>query len=165
MRSAGGRCRCRQRVETSGVPSPTTSLAARRSRASRPGSWRKDGSEFDAAVACAPLRDKPGGPGGFVGVIEDISDRKRTERELRRSEAYLAEAQGLSRTGCFGWSVGSGEIYWSDEAYRIFGCDRARRPTVELVLERTHPEDRSFVRETIAGAQRRQQGFDVEHRC
>ncbi len=51
------------------------------------------------------------------------AERKRAEEALRRSETYLAEAQRLSRTGSFGWNVSSGEIYWSDETFRIFECD------------------------------------------
>src|ERR1700688_3449272 len=55
---------------------------------------------------------------------------------LRRSEAYLAEAQRLSRTGSFGWNLSSGEIYWSDETYRLVGFDRSTKPTFELVYQR-----------------------------
>src|ERR1700733_5273152 len=47
----------------------------------------------------------------------------RAEQALRRSEAYLAEAQRLSHTGSFGWDVSSGEIYWSEETFRIFECE------------------------------------------
>ena len=61
----------------------------------------------------------------------DIAERKRAEEELRRSEAYLAEAQRLSHTGTFGWMVSSGEIFWSNETFRIFEYDRATKPSVE----------------------------------
>lgn len=63
----------------------------------------------------------------------DIAERKRAEEELRRSEAYLAEAQRLSHTGTFGWMVSSGEIFWSNETFRIFEYDRATKPSVERV--------------------------------
>src|SRR5712671_4177696 len=53
------------------------------------------------------------------------ADRKRAEESLLRSETYLAEAQRLSSTGSFGWNVSSGEIYWSEETFRIFEFDRA----------------------------------------
>src|SRR6202048_1907508 len=68
------------------------------------------------------------------------TERKRAEEALRQSETYLAEAQRLSRTGSFGWDVSSGEIYWSEETYKIFEYDRAVKPTLELVFGRIHPE-------------------------
>jgi signal transduction histidine kinase/CheY-like chemotaxis protein len=92
------------------------------------------------------------------------AERKRAEESLRQSETYLAEAQRLSRTGSFGWNVSSGEIYWSDETFRIFECDPVTKPTVELVIERTHPADRVLVRQTIDRASSERCGFDFEHR-
>ena len=96
-------------------------------------------------------------------ACEDITERKRAEEELWRSEAYLAEAQRLSHTGTFGWTVSSGELYWPDQTYRIFEYDRTEKPTVELVLQRTHPEDLALTRQTIEGAQQ-ESSFDLEHR-
>src|SRR6202048_2173437 len=64
------------------------------------------------------------------------AERKKAEEALRRSEMYLAEAQRLSHTGSFDWDVLSGEIYWSDEAYRIFECERTIKPTVQMVIDR-----------------------------
>src|SRR5437870_5072295 len=84
--------------------------------------------------------------------------------DLRRSEAYLAEAQRASHTGSFGWSVSSGHIVWSDETFRILEYDPACKPTVEVVLQRTHPEDRAFVQATLDQAARDRKAFDFEHR-
>jgi PAS domain S-box-containing protein len=92
------------------------------------------------------------------------AQRKRAERALRHSEAYLLEAQRLSRTGSFGWDVVSGQIYWSDETFRIFGCDPATAPTLQTVVERTHPEDRADVRETIERAAAEKCDFAHEYR-
>ncbi len=94
----------------------------------------------------------------------EIAERKRAEKALRRSEAYLAEAQRLSRTGSFGWNVLTGENSWSDETYRIFEYDPRTTPTLELVLERTHPEDREIVRQVIVHASGGGSSFDIEHR-
>ena len=91
-------------------------------------------------------------------------ERKRAEETLRRSEAYLAEAQKLSRTGSFGWNVVTGELYWSAETFCIVGYDRTVKPTLELVYERTHPQDRTLVRETLNRATRDEAGLDFEHR-
>jgi signal transduction histidine kinase/CheY-like chemotaxis protein len=92
------------------------------------------------------------------------AERKKAEAAFRRSEMYLAEAQRLSHTGSFGWNPASGEIYWSDETYRIFECDPTITPTVQLVLDRTHPDDRAGLRQVIDRAAIERSEFTVEHR-
>ena len=84
--------------------------------------------------------------------------------ELRRSETYLTEAQRLSRTGSFGWNVSSGEIYWSEESFRIFGYDKTLSPTTDMVLQRIHPEDRALVKSTVDLASKEGKDIDLEHR-
>src|SRR6202790_5182218 len=64
------------------------------------------------------------------------AERKRAEESLRQSEAYLAEAQGLSHAGSFGWRPSTGEIIWSEETFRIFENDQNTKPTLELALLR-----------------------------
>ncbi len=83
------------------------------------------------------------------------------QRAEQRSEAYLAEAQRLSHTGSFGWRVSTGEILWSEETFRIFQYDRTTKPTVELILQRVHPEDAALMKQTIERASR--DGKDFEH--
>jgi signal transduction histidine kinase len=97
-------------------------------------------------------------------LTKEVLQRKRAEEALQRSETYLAEAQRISHTGSFGWDVSSGQIFWSEEAFRIFENDPANQPTVEVILQRTHPEDRAFVQETINQAARNRKAFDFEHR-
>src|SRR6201997_26054 len=86
------------------------------------------------------------------------------ERKLHRSEAYLAEAQRLSHTGSFGWRPSTGEIIWSEETFRIFQYDRTTTPTVELILQRVHPEDTALVKQTIERATQDGKNFEHEHR-
>ena len=95
---------------------------------------------------------------------EERSERRQAEEALQRSEVYLSEAQRLSHTGSFGWRVASGEIYWSEETYRIFGLELTIRPTLDLALERIHPEDRQLVQEVIQSASQSENDFDFEHR-
>src|ERR1700687_411642 len=92
------------------------------------------------------------------------AERKRAEESLRQSEAYLAEAQRLSHAGSFGWKPSTGEINWSDETFRIFQYDRSTKPTVELVLQRVHPEDAAFVQQTIERASQDAKDFNHEYR-
>jgi PAS domain S-box-containing protein len=92
------------------------------------------------------------------------AERKQVEDALRRSEMYLAEAQRLSHTGSFGWDVASGKIYWSDETYRIFECEPTINPTVETVIDRTHPDDRTYLRQVIERVSIERRGFNAEHR-
>jgi PAS domain S-box-containing protein len=91
-------------------------------------------------------------------------ENARLYSDLHRSEAFLAEGESISHTGSFGWSLPSGEIYWSEETYQIFEYDRATTPTLELVLERIHPDDRDFVQTTLDRAVRERESFDLEHR-
>src|SRR6267154_299706 len=84
--------------------------------------------------------------------------------ELQSSEAYLAVAQRLSHTGSFGWDVFSGKLYWSEETFRIFERDPAHQPTVDFVLQRTHPQDRAVVQQTIDRARQYRTALDFEHR-
>src|SRR3984893_17476618 len=95
---------------------------------------------------------------------QERTELSRAEEGLRRSEAYLAEAQRLSHTGSFGWNVSSGEIFWSRETFRIFEYESTTKVTIELIVQRTHPEDRSTVQELIERVSRERKDFDIEHR-
>lgn len=111
-----------------------------------------------------------------VTLLEPASERKSPEtasledqlrlaiKELRRSEAYLTEAQSLSLTGSFGWNVFSGELVWSKETFRILEYDEATKPTLELVFKRVHPGDVAIVEKTIERAACEESDFDFEHR-
>jgi PAS domain S-box-containing protein len=94
----------------------------------------------------------------------ECAERKKAEEAFRRSEMYLAEAQRLSHTGSFGWNISSGEIFWSEESFRIFGYDSNVKPSIELVVQRVHPDDLALVQRVIDRAANDQQDFDFEHR-
>src|ERR1700737_2818582 len=93
-----------------------------------------------------------------------MEDQKRIEAALRHSEMYFTEAQKLSGTGSFGWNIASGEIIWSDQTFRIFGCDPMMNPTAEFIVQRTHPEDRAAVQQTITQASIDGKDFEHEYR-
>ncbi len=100
----------------------------------------------------------------WYGVGHDIEDQKRAEGALRRSETYLAEAQRLSDTGSFARKIGSEEIFWSKETYRIMGFDETVKPTDALILQRIHPDDRRFAQQQFGRAVRGEQDYEYECR-
>jgi PAS domain S-box-containing protein len=95
---------------------------------------------------------------------EGRAERKRAQEALRRNEAYLAEAQRLSRTGSFSWNVSTGEVYFSEETFRIFGYETATTPTCEMIIDRTHPDDRVRLQQIAHRAAMESRDFSIEHR-
>jgi len=123
--------------------------------------FRKDGSRVPVLLGATTFGDRQD---EGVAFVLDLTERKRAESALQQSQAYLTQAQELSRTGSFGWSVATGEIIWSEETFRIFQCDRTTRPTVEFIVQRTHPDDRAAVQQTIDHASIDGKDFDHEYR-
>jgi PAS domain S-box-containing protein len=97
-------------------------------------------------------------------VTERTSQLTALNEELRRSQAYLAKAQRLSHTGSFGWRPSTGEIFSSEETFRIFQYDRTTIPTIELAFRRVHPDDAALVKQTIERASQDGRDFDHEYR-
>ena len=104
----------------------------------------KDGSTVWMHVSATSVRDAEHGFMGSFAMLTDITERKRAEDALRRSEAYLAEGQRLSHTGSWAWSpVTLQTLYWSEEMFRIFGLDpQEGLPTAGNILA-TNPPGRS----------------------
>jgi PAS domain S-box-containing protein len=101
----------------------------------------------------------------IVGTTVDITERKRTEEALRRSEAYLAEAQRLTHTGSWAGSSPFRPVYWSEEHYHIFGLDPQQGlPVLEQPQERIHPDDRDKVIQTFERLTNQKVDSEVEYR-
>src|SRR5258707_1340205 len=100
----------------------------------------------------------------YVGSAIDVTEHELLTQDLRRREAYLAEAQSLSHTGSYGWKPATGEIVWSDETYRIFEYDRVKKPTMDMVSQRVHPEDRADFLKVIDGASAGASHFEHTYR-
>jgi len=123
---------------------------------------RRDGTEFPVEISLSPLETEEGSL--VMSAIRDSTERKLAEEKLRRSEAYLSEAQKLSRTGTFGWRPSRGEIYWTEETYRIFEYDPASTPTLERLQLRIHPDDAAAFRQVVERASNDGQDFAHEYR-
>jgi hypothetical protein len=123
---------------------------------------RRDGTDFSAEVSFRELSS--GGRKTFTGFVRDITDRKRAEAALQKSESYLGQAQRLSKTGSFGFDTSTGELFWSQETFRLVGLDLAIRPSLEFLFDLIHPDDRARVRDELDRAFRSAGDLDIEHR-
>lgn len=138
----------------------------------RTGSWegelvhtKRDGVNVVVASRWSLQQGESGRPLAILETNNDMTERKRAEDALRRNQAqYLAEAQTLSLTGSFGWNVSRGEIFWSDQSFRIFEYDSTTTPTIQMVLARVHPDDIAFVKQMLDQAAANGQDYDYEHR-
>src|SRR5439155_23598156 len=98
----------------------------------------------------AVKKDESGRPTHFYGTVQDITDRKRAEEALQRSQFYISEGQRLAHMGSWAFDA-TGFSYWSSELFRIYGLDPGGKPpTVEEYLALVHPEDRAFMKQGIA---------------
>jgi PAS domain S-box-containing protein len=120
----------------------------------------------DIHVVAHPVFDPSGDLVEYVGTVMDVTERRRAEEKLRRSEAYLAEAQKLTHTGSWAWDVAEQRaLHLSEEWYRIYGFDPGEGlPTWENRLERIHPADRTRQRQAIDRAISEKSDYDIEYR-
>ena len=125
---------------------------------------RHDGEYRWFLFRANPLRDDTGAIVKWYGVNTDVDDLKRAEVGLRRSEAFLAEGQRLARIGNFVWHLGTGDVSWSDEVYRMFEFELGTKVTLKLISSRVHPEDLHMLNDLVERAGRGESYFEYEHR-
>src|SRR6202011_763963 len=132
---------------------------------------RADGEYCWWFIRNLPLRDETGKLVRWYGTAIDIEERKRAEQALRRSEAYLAEAQRLTKTGSYAAQVSQkgkaywSNVYWSKEMYRIFGLDPDPTPPSPMEADRRlHPEDAPYHLRVVERAIRDGTDFEMDYR-
>jgi PAS domain S-box-containing protein len=111
-----------------------------------------------------PMLDESGNILKWYGTNTDIDDRKRAEEQLRRSEAFLAGGQNLSRIGSFSWKVATDEITWSEQLYRIYQFEIGVPVTLELIRTRVHREDLTLYEKMIEQARNGRNDFEWQYR-
>ncbi len=112
----------------------------------------------------SPVRDAEGRIVNWFVILIDIDERKRSEEELRRSAAFLAEGQRLSATGTFHWQLETDALVWSEQLYGIFGVEPGVPATLDLFRSRVHPDDLALADETLARVRQTGGAIEAEHR-
>jgi len=110
-----------------------------------------------------PLTDECGRVCNLVTVSLDVTDRKQTEKALRRSEASLARAQQIASLGSWDWDIATDEIHWSEQEYRIFGVGPGQPMNNEEFDQLLHPDDVKHYRHALSRALRGE-AFGLDYR-
>jgi PAS domain-containing protein len=127
---------------------------------------RKDGSPIWVNTFVSTISGSENSPPIYIATAIDISDRHKAESELRRIATYLAEAEKLSHTGCWARNTKTGELFWSQEEWRIFGLHPGTTQlSYQVYLDLVHPEDRAKLEEESARAVRNKEPYDILFRA
>ncbi len=124
----------------------------------------KDGKYRWFLVRYNPLLDDQGTIDRWYATAFDIEDQKRAQEDVRRSEAFLAEAQRLTSIGSFSWLVATDEITWSEQLYRIYEFDPGIKITLEVIRSRVHPEDLTLYEKMVEQARNGSEDFEWQYR-
>lgn len=126
---------------------------------------RKDGSIFCGETLGTKIISEDGEVYGFVGIIRDITDRKKSDKKLKLSASRLNEAQHLAKLGSWELDLESNELVWSDEIFNIFGIDSNEfSASYEAFLEAIHPDDRDEVNQAYTRSLETRKPYEITHR-
>ena len=126
---------------------------------------KKDGKTMNCLITSITEKDELGNIIGYRGSIRDITEHRKTEKEMRDNEARMVEAQRIAHVGSWEWNIVDDKEIWSDETYRIFGLTpRKFGATYEAFLNIVHSEDRGGVEEAVQAALRERKPYFIDHR-
>lgn len=127
---------------------------------------RKDGRIIWINLTASMVRSQDGKPLSFLGMIEDITERKRAEEALRKSEERLKKSEEIAGLGSWELDVVENILTWSDEVYRIFGLQpREFGATYQAFLDAVHPDDRAAVDNAYSvSVKEGKNTYEIEHR-
>ncbi len=126
---------------------------------------KKNGETFVGETVGVPVKDTSGNVLGFLGIIRDVTERKKAEEELREHQALVQKAQELAHLGSWELEVNSGVAKWSDEFFRICGYEpQAFQPTAEIGLKIIHKEDREQAKKALSRAIEENGHYEMEKR-
>jgi PAS domain S-box-containing protein len=124
----------------------------------------RSGQRIPLEVSTRLVREN-GTPVAVEGIARDISERRRAEEDLRRTQESLTKAQEIAHLGSWDWDIVANELRWSDEIFRIFGLQpQGFGATYEAFLERVHPEDRDPVQRAVEASLAGERPYSIEHR-
>ena len=125
----------------------------------------RDGAVIWVDLSVAAIRDDKGAVTRFVGVLVDITERKRTREQLEQSQQSLRLAQQIARLGSWELDLVTNELHWSAEVFRIFEIDPRRfEASYEAFVAAIHPEDRESVTQAFEASLRERAPYSIEHR-
>jgi PAS domain S-box-containing protein len=112
-----------------------------------------------------PHIDDSGRVVGVVALVEDVTERRRSEQALRQSQQSLANAQRIAHIGNWDWDVATGKVGWSDEVFRIFGFEAgAFQPSYDVFHHLIHPEDRDAIMAAASNSRQGERHYQIDYR-
>ena len=124
---------------------------------------REDGSEFPMELSISAVKIK--GKWNGIGIVRDITERKKAEEALKISEERYSLAQMAADIGSWDWNIITGELIWSDTIESMFGFSRGKfKATYDAFLECVHPDDRQLLIDSVNNSVEKNEEYDIEHR-
>jgi PAS domain S-box-containing protein len=125
---------------------------------------KKSGEVIWANLTASLLHDQQGRPLYGMGMIEDITERKRAEEELRTLNERLSLATRIASVGVWDWDMRTNVVVWDDAAFEMFGLPKVNPLRYEDYVSRVHPDDLAKIRETEERVVREKTRVSLEFR-